>query len=346
MPYDDIGTARHGITSIAKAARMIEAGCLLLLAGDERALSQLPPGQWVGGTVAQFLTPAGCVPAKDQLLYTDFTSLAVSAELRHLDSAALHGIARHYPRNGFAVLIAPGFSPILLQLASEILDYQGLYDMPLTGWISAVDLNEIGIRTPKTFAGTPEGRADEAAIMYITLPDNAFAQLHIVNLFTPGKGPNIRVPKPGFQITGECLIGGQPRNLADYMAAESIDPRLPLIADRDGALLNISILKDDPQDGTVTLLSPVCPSLDYRFADSVLDYREEFIRAANTLGPAAQMTVSSICVLNALHAGLHKGHGLPITAPVTFGQIAYTVLNQTLTCLAVNRLEDLDEFCE
>lgn len=40
------------------------------------------------------------------------------------------------------------------------------------------------------------------------------------------------------------------------------------------------------------------------------------------------------------HAGLEAPHGMHFTAPVTFGQIAYTVLNQTLVCLAIERQEE------
>ncbi len=325
---------------------MITDGRVLLLAGEEELLAQLPPGRWIGGTTAQFLTPQGSVPARGLLMFTDITSLALHTEQRHLDAASLHRIAQHYPQNGFAVLIVPGFSAILLRLASEILDYQGIYDMPLTGWVSAVDLDEIGQRTPKTFAGTPYARDDRAAVMYVTLPETAFAELHVVNLFAPGDGPEIRVPAQGFHISGDCLIDGHPHNLARYMEAQNIDPSLPLIADQEGALLNVSILKNDPLDGTVSVFAPVNPSLTYRFAEAVLDYQEEFIHAAAELGPVEEMVFFSVGVLNLQYAALAEKHGLSLSAPVSFGEIAYTVLNQTLTCLSINQFGGMEEFNE
>jgi len=325
---------------------MITDGRVLLLAGEETLLAQLPPGRWIGGTAAQFLTPQGSVPARGLLLFTDITSLALHTEQRHLDAASLHRIARHYPQNGFAVLIVPGFSALLLRLTSEILDYQGVYDMPLTGWVSAVDLAEIGQRTPKTFAGTPHARDDCAAVMYVTLPETAFAQLRIVNLFTPGSGPEIRVPAHGFHISGDCLIDGEPQNLARYMETQNIDPSLPLIADQEGAMLNVSILRNDAQSGTVSVFAPVSPALTYRFAETILDYQEEFVRAASDLGPAEEMVFSSLGVLNLQYAALAERHGLSLSAPVSFGEIAYTVLNQTLTCLSINQFGGMEEFNE
>lgn len=334
---------RQGLGNLDDVSRMIASGSTLLLAGEEALLAQLPPGRWIGGTAAQFLTPQGEIAADGKLLFTDLTGIGLDVELRHLDADSLHEIPQFYPPNGFAVLIMPGFTP-LLQCAHKMLDYPGLYDTPLTGWVSAVDLAEIGTRTPKTFAGTPEARDDRAAIMYVTLPETAFAQLHIVNLFTPGSGPEIRMPESGYHITGHCLIDGQPQNLACYILEQNIDPRLPLVADYEGALINVSIFKTDPQSGAVTFFSPVCPNLTYRFAAAVLDYQEEFAHAVAELGLAREAVISSICVLNVLHAGLTEEQRLHLIAPVTFGEIAYMVLNQTLTYLTITEFGVLEGY--
>lgn len=332
--------ARHGLGSVAEVADMIRAGQVLVLAGAEASLASLPSGRWIGGTAARFLTPCGGVAAAERILYTNLTDIAATVTVRRFGAGDIHGIGRHYPENGFAILIIPGFSPVLRHIAGHIADYDGLYNVPLTGWVSAVEVDALPGARPKCFAGGPQAQDNRAAVMYVTLPPLLFAQLHVVNLFSPNSGPDIRFPA-GSQVTdGSCLIDGQENNLARYMAENNVDPRLPLIADHDGALLNVSILSANPKSGEVSFLTPVYPTLSYRFAEDLLDYSAEFTHAAAEL-ELTDAVLSAVCVLNFAYAGLGEPRGLPFTAPATFGQIAYTVLNQTLTCLTIGRNEDV-----
>jgi len=354
-------TPEQGLCSPAQAALMIGEGRVLLLAGAEEDLACLPEGCWIGGTVGYFLTPQGGVAAGGQIFYVDFTAVAESATWRNFDAGDIHEIARHYPENGFAILLLPGFSALLGHVAGRIMEFDGLYNMPLMGWVSAVALDGIPdawpTARPKTFAGGRPGAREQAAVLYVSLPAHAFAQLHIANLFAPGTGPEIRFPQPGQVTDGACFIGGVRCNLARYIAARGIDRRLPLVADHEGALLNVAILLADPESGQVVFLSPVSPALTYRFAEEVLDYTEEFNRTAGEID-LTQAAHSCICVLHFYHAGLRVQRGLPrsadmplvgpgIIAPATFGQIAYTVLNQTLTCLLIgHNCEVIDEELE
>ncbi len=353
----------QGLCSPAQAALMIREGRVLLLAGAEDDLACLPEGCWIGGTVGYFLTPQGGVTAVGQIFYVDFTAISDSATWRSFDAGDIHEIAQHYPENGFAILLLPGFSALLGHVAGRIMEFDGLYNVPLMGWVSAVALDRMPdawpIDRPKTFAGGRPGADEHAAVLYVSLPAHAFAQLHIANLFAPGTGPEIRFPQPGQLTDGECFIGGVRCNLARYIAARGIDRRLPLVADHEGALLNVAILLADSESGQMIFLSPVSPALTYRFAEEILDYTEEFTRAAAEID-LAQAAHSCICVLHFHHAGLRVQNGLPksadmppvgpdIIAPATFGQIAYTVLNQTLTSLLIGHscegsYEELEDF--
>jgi hypothetical protein len=337
---------------------MIGQGRVLLLAGTEEDLATLPEGCWIGGTSGYFITPEGGLGAAAGLVfYTDFTSIAQGASWRSFDSGDIHQLARYYPDHGFAILLLPGFSQLLGEVAGRIMEFDGLYNLPLMGWVSAVLLESQPHilppgATPKVFAGGKAGGSECAAVLYVSLPEQYFAQLHIANLFAPGNGPEIRFPQPGQFSNGDCLIGGSRGNLVQYIAEHGIDPRLPLVADHEGALLNVSILVAEP--GRVIFLAPVSPALTYRFAEDVLDYAAEFARAAEEI-ELDQAAHACICALHYYHAGLTYGFGDPpykpplpgphITAPVTFGQIAYTVLNQTLTCLTIGRNEEeLEDF--
>jgi hypothetical protein len=335
---------------------MIREGRVLLLAGTEKDLSTLPGGCWIGGTAGHFVTPQGGVAADGQIFYTDFTDIADGASWRSFDDGDIHEIAQYYPENGFAILILPGFSKLLGKVAGRIMEFDGLYNVPLMGWVSAVSLaglpHVLPQVLPKTFAGGPTRYDERAAVLYVSLPAQYFAQLQIANLFGPGTGPEIRFLQPGQFSDGDCLIGGVRRNLAQYIVEHGIDRRLPLVADHEGALLNVAILLADAATGRVMLLSPVSPALTYRFAEEVLDYEAEFARAAAEI-ELDQAAHACICALHYHYAGLTQlpnSKGIPtggpaITAPVTFGQIAYTVLNQTLACLTIGRSEDgLEDF--
>lgn len=329
----------HGTGTKDKITELIQDGRVLVLAGAEDDLASLPNGRWIGGTVANFITADGGQNAGGQIFYSDLTRIAQEARLNHFNLTEMRQIGRLHPNNGFTIAIVPGFSELLAGLAAEILDYDGIYSAPLFGWVSAVSPSALGKVRPKSFAGSPAGSAEQAAVMNITLPEEFFAQLHIANLFTPGTGPEIRFPISGFTAEGECLIGGKPVNLARYIETEKIDQRLPLVADHEGALINISIICADPQTGRTTFLSPVNPVLTYRFAVEVLDYQSEFSHLLNELAPVSG-ALSCVCVQHYEHAGLGDATNLPFQGPVTFGQIAYSVLNQTLACLTVSQNTD------
>ncbi len=332
----------QGLCSPAEAALRIEQGHYLLLAGREAELATLPSGCWIGGTVAKFVGPQGGTKAAGQIYYADFTNVAEAVAWRSFDAQSLPELAQYYPPNGFAILLIPGCSQILGILAGGVMNYENIYDAPLTGWVSAVPLAERRHMRPKVFAGGPEPHDERAAVMYVSLPQDMFAQLHIANLFSPGDGPDIQFLSSSPDAAQDCLIGGVRRNLDAYRVEARIDMRLPLVTDQDGALLNIGLLPGAEPGGALSLLAPVSPELTYRFAETVRDYADEFGAALAALdyGSAAN---ACVCVLNYLHAGLEHARGLDFTAPVTFGQIAYTVLNQTFVCLEIGRHEAMED---
>ncbi len=330
-------TTRRALATAAEVAELIEAGHTLVLAGAEQELARLPAGRWIGGTVSCILTPDGVRPAAGKLIYADLSRVALKAELRQFNARQLQNLSARYPDNGFAVIILPGQSTLLQAVATRMPDWPGLYNAPLAGWVSAVPLKELGKSQPKVFCGNATPRHDIAALMYISLPEGVFAELNIINPFGATSCSSLRFLAGGYSIRGTCLLDGKKINLARLIASGEIDPTLPLAADRDGALLNNSIIASDPKAGTVTFLNPIDPSLTYRFAEPVHVFKEAFVRAARGIDlPGA--TLSSVCVASLRHLDDEIRPMLPAIAPVTFGQIGYTVLSQTITCLSLSRL--------
>ena len=328
---------KRGFGSVAELTAMIQAGRILLLAGAENLLAQLPAGRWIGGTATAFLTDNGGITERARIFYSDLTDHAEAAEIQLLEARELPELARHYPFNGFSVLILPGLSGILRRFARDGADYPGLFNSPLLGWISAADA-----AGAKIFAGNGHAHAEHGALMHISLPHRQAAQIDIVNLFSTGKGAAITFPEEGLSATS-CLIDGVLQNLAAYIAAQHIDTSLPLITDQNGAAMNISIRAVDAEAQRVDFFSPVFENLTYRFATPLMNFPAAFDRAIATIEPG-DIAFACTCVLNYRQARLEGRRTGPFTGPVTFGEIAYIALSQTFACLSIIQLEDEELF--
>lgn len=324
--------AHRAMASVAEVGSLIKAGHILILAGAEDDLAKLPPGNWIGGTAAGFLIRDGLAETAGQLIYADLSPIATRTVLRVVSARQLRNLSQFYPENGFAMIIMPGQSDLLRAIATRMPDWPSLYNTPLVGWVSGVPLSEIGRRQPSIFCGTGKPRHDRAAIMYVSLPENMFAELNVVNPFSVASCTAIRFFEKGYDIRDLCQLNGQRVRLNQLISTGKIDPTLPLLADKDGALLNNSIIAHDPEAGRVTFLNPVDPALTYRFAELPVSFSDSFAKASEGINPATA-TLSSICVAGLRHFDETMRHRLPAIAPVTFGQIGYTLLTQTIACL-------------
>jgi hypothetical protein len=297
-------------------------------------LTQLPSGKWVGGTAANFVAANGGTTDKEHIFFTDITDHCEDAVVLSYSSDELKNIGADYADNGYAVLIVPGLSEIHSTFAKEISTYDGIFNTPLVGWVSGVLVSEIGVRIPKSFAGSAEALTDRAAALIVTLPQGTSAQLDIVNLFTQGDGSIITFENEGFSTEGTVLIDGQKMNLASYLAENKIDTKLPLVADYNGANINVSIQSVDEENGTVQFYAPVFKDTEYRFAKPIADYTKEFDQAVDAINTSS-VAFSCNCILNFLYADLEGKKTGPFVGPITFGEIAYILLNQTLVYLSI-----------
>ena len=326
--------SNQGLYSVADASGLIDRGRVLLVAGDEALLRQLPRGTWIGGTSTNFMAPAGGLNARDKVFVSDITDQVERAEVRSYTVDELSHIADDYPKNGFTVLNVPAFSAVHSTFAKEVQTYAGIFDSPLYGWISGVDVSEIGKRSPKTFAGDGTPHDDRASALPVTLPPGKAAKIDIINLFAQGAGAEIEFAADGFESTGDCQIGGNPGNLASFVAANKIDVKLPLVANYQGAMVNVSLREVDAAVGKTTFYAPVFKGVKYKFAAPVADYIDEFTRRLTKI-ETHSIALSCNCVLNYLYAELEGKKTGSIVGPITFGEIAYVLLNQTLVYLSI-----------
>ena len=91
----------------------------------------------------------------------------------------------------------------------------------------------------------------------------------------------------------------------------------------------------DEATGRVTFFAPVYGHVAYRFARPVEDYPRQF---AEQLGsPRGEVVFSCNCILNYMYAGLEGERPGDMTGPVTFGEIAYVLLTQSMVYLVVEQ---------
>ncbi len=324
--------ARTTLVTTDEAGERIRAGVPLLLAASEAALRQLPSGRWVGGTIPYFMADVGGCYAEDRVLVTELPGVE-DCSICLYDEAMLPHIAADAPGNGFSVLILPAGSAVHRRYAEEAASYAGLFFSPIIGWVSGSALDQIGVVTPKVIDGLSGTLSDsQAVVMHITLPAHRRASVEIVNIFCPGEGDVLRFPQTGFTIT-TCLVNGVERSFATYLAECAADTRLPLVANYHGALINTSFQGVDAQHGTVTCYAPVFAGMDYRLARPIGDYAAAFKAAVPA--DAAGAAFACNCILNYLYGEL-EGKQVGLSGPITFGEIAYQLVNQTLVYLMID----------
>lgn len=327
-------TNTQKLMPLASAIELIEQGKTLSIAGDEGALRQLPQGNWIGGTIPYFMAENGGTISRDQVFVSEFSSFGSPPTLHRYDANTLTKICCNAPENGYSVIIMPAFSTCHSSFAINAPSYEEMYIKPLVGWVAGVHLDDLGKVKPKVILGsTGEFFEDAAVVIDITLPSEKFARIDIVNLFNPGDGPCITFSTTGFSAT-DCQIDNTPGNLADYLLANNIDRRLPLVADYCGALINVSIKEIDPASRQVEFYAPLFPGVEYRVAAPVNDYPEAIKRA---LPEATDPIIFSCnCILNYLYSDLQGKRTGHITGPMTFGEIGYQLLNQTMVYLTIS----------
>lgn len=314
----------------------IRSGAYLSIAADESLLRRLPPGNWLAGSIPYFMAQDGGETSREKLFVTELPTHAGTPRLRWYDAASLHKVALEAPAHGLTVLIVPAFSEVHSRFAREAPAFEDLYMKPLVGWIAGVHLDDLGQAAPVVANGqTLVFSHDRALAVHIPLPASVYPRIDILNLFRPGGGEAIRFPSTGFSAQ-ECFVDGQLVNFARYLAERGIDTRLPLVADYSGAMINVSFKGVDAEAGRVDFYAPVFDDVAYRIAEPVPDYAQAFAQSLPVDALGARWSCN--CILNFLYGDLEGQRTGPITGPMTFGEIAYQLLNQTLVYVNLEKL--------
>jgi hypothetical protein len=324
----------NALLSPTETARLIAAGKTLLLAGEEKLLASLPPGNWIGGTIPYFMAGQGGCFCQDKIFVTEIPQ-ATQTVARAYSPAELPTVYDQAANSDVSFVILPAGSAAHTEFALNAPRYPNFAGSPLLGWVAGVDLKELGRVSPKVFCGSPKVLTDAAAVLHVKLPAGDFAQINIINLFTQGQGDVLVFPKGGFSAT-TVLVNGKEQNFADYLTATKADTRLPLVANYCGAMVNVSFKNVNAANRLVEFYAPVVTETEYHLAAPLTDYVKEFEARLKTL-PPDEIIFSCNCILNYLYSQLEGHRTGNVVGPITFGEIAYQLLNQTLVYLTVEK---------
>ncbi len=329
----------NALFTVQETTALIEAGKVLSLAGDASLLAQLPKGNWIAGTIPYFVAEHGGVESREKIFAVELTAAdPAHVDIRSYSLDTIGQIARNAPANGYTILILPATSAIHAEYANHSRDYDDMFLKPIAGWVAGSHLSDIGKVAPAVYNGaTGETRTREAVALHVTLPENKMAVIHILNLFRQDPGADvITFPATGFSAT-TCRVNGVEMLFADYIAARQLNTRHPLVADYNGAQINTSYQKIDQEAKSVSFYAPVFPGIEYRQAAAVGNYMHDFDALAQ--GSHADAQFSCNCILNYLYCELQGRKTGDLCGPVTFGEIGYQLLNQTLVYLDVQTLD-------
>ncbi len=313
----------------------IKEGKNLVLAGDESVLKDLPEGNWIAGTIPYFMAEKGGLFSKDQIYVTEVPSYIEKCEIKSYTEDSISSVYSDAPENGFSIIIIPATSPTHLSFALKAPNFPDFATKPLIGWIAGVFLDELDSLKPKVFSGSSAQSSDNSAVvMHIGLPETKYADIEIINIFKAGDGDAISFPENGFNAE-TALINGEERNFAEYILEKDLDTKLPLVADYQGVIVNTSFQDIDEDNKIVNFYAPIFQGLDYKHARQFDNYIEEFTGRMPKDG-IDRIFFSCNCILNYLYSELEGKQTGGITGPITFGEIAYQLLNQTMVYLTIN----------
>jgi hypothetical protein len=327
---------RNELMSIEALNGLIEAGRTLIVAGEEHLLKQLSKGNWIGGTTPYFMNHDGGVVDQNQLFVTDFTEIGVAFKIGIYDSKQIvKEMLEDRFLDGFSYVLLPAFSEIHQSYALNNRDASTLFDVPTMGWIMGVHLDDIGQKTAKVINGkTGDVFENEACVLHCQLPEGEYAEMDIVNVYEQGDGDKITFLENSFTCH-DCLINGEPKNLATYYIENKIDVSLPLVANYSGASINVSIQQVDEVNKKMIFYAPVLTTEEYQIAKPVSNLYDTFESMLPTKG--SNVTCSCNCILNYLGLELEGKKLGDFRGPFTFGEIAYVLVNQTMVTLSIHK---------
>lgn len=319
------------LVEINEAIDIINSGKCMSIAGNERVLGKLPKGNWIGGTTPYFMDQKGAFDL-NKVFVNEICTEAVDFKVQEYDEHNLLSLTNDRFKNGYSLLILPTFKQVHFDYAFKASQLPNLYDAPIIGWMAGTNLEHPTL--PKTINGlTGEVFENKGVAIHVELPDHLVATLEVVNIHREMENsPTIQFLENAFHVK-ECLINGEKQNLSDYLTANNIDTKAPLVTDYSGAKINVSFKEINKVTGEVDFYAPIFEGREYRFGEPISDYVDEFDKNMPQFNSSPEFCCN--CILNYVFGDL-EGKFVGASGPITFGEIGYILLNQTFTYLSIH----------
>ncbi len=317
--------------SFEEVKTMIENGDKLLLAGDKTLLSKLPAGNWIGGTIPYFMADEGGIVTKDKIYVDKIPDYVQNIMIKEYNDDNIQRVFSDMYDNGYSVIILPAFSNTHFSFALKAPTFDNFAMSPLIGWVSGFLLDD---NDSAYVYGNGIESNKNAIVMHIELPEDKYAHIEIVNIFKQGNGDIIEFPETGFSTT-TAIINGKSVNFAEYLRENNVDIKLPLVADYMGTMVNVSF--QSIENDLVKFYAPVFNGIKYKLAENVDDYINEFTNNL-PIQISDKIQFSCNCILNFIYSDLQGKQTSNITGPITFGEIAYQLLNQTMVSIVIENI--------
>ena len=313
-----------------EACGQIESGKLLHIAGTEELLKKLPKGKWIGGSTEYFMSNEGGKVSDERLFVLELPY--ENHKVVSYDANGVKNVASDAFASGFSLLIIPFDSIVHREYAEHAADFVDMFLKPVVGWISGLNLGKSGQSPVAVNGETGEVFFDKAVCLHVEVPKGKTAFINIVNIFEEEENsPVLSFTEEGFAVE-RCFVDGEEVVFAEYLEKNRIDTKLPLIGSYSGVGINVSFRAIE--DGIVNLYAPVFNGIEYRFAKKIPDYTEAFHKRIEALS-VSNAAFSCNCILNFLYGGLEGKKMDTFEGPITFGEIAYQLVNQTLVYVTV-----------
>jgi hypothetical protein len=327
-------TTKH-LYTVTEVNELILKNSRLVISADESLLNQLKKGNWIGGTIPYFMTEKGGTFTKELLYVQNLTEIGINFRFSKYDETNISTVTKTGFDNGFTILIVPMGSPVHSSFGVNSLQYEDIFKNPIVGYVAGLDLSLLGKASPKVYFGQDNLCLENAGVaLHIELAENQVARTEIINPNTLNEeSPVFEFPISSF-TQGDCLIDGKPDNLADYMSRNNLSTlSIPYVSDCNGALINRDIMKIDVENHSVTFFAPLYSDEKYRMANKIEDYYSVFQKK---LTIDNSITAYSCLCVSYYKLGSLEGKKININGPLTFGEIAYQLLNQTAVYLILD----------
>lgn len=322
------------IASLEEVKELLKKPYPLIIAARRETLEKLPAGNWIGGTVPFLIQDQGETPSEDHLDVTVIPLSVKNARLKAYNLNNIHLLKHDGFTGGFSLVIIPAESDIHHSYAMNSRDYPVKKDSCLAGWIAGYPLSE-SEEGWAVFGPRKSFLKDRAVAIHCELKPEFKGRLKTVNVFQPGKGAILEFPESGFKVK-EVIIEGERKSFAEYIKENQIDIKQPLIAVDEKEKENVSFKQ--VLDDEVHLYAPVFNYKQYRLASQENEYHRHFMEQIAEENPTGEILFSCNCILNYSYDDLTGKDMGDLGGPVTFGEIAGNLLNQTYVSMIIEKI--------